>query len=54
MGGVESQLSDEDLEILANVEVNGRQIKNIIKTAGLLSKQAKVPLAIEHIIRYSG
>jgi len=51
MGGVESQLGDEDLEILANIEVNGRQIKNIIKTARLLSKQAKTPLVIEHIMK---
>jgi hypothetical protein len=51
MEGVESQLGDADLEILANVEINGRQIKNTIKTAHLLSKQASAPLAIEHVMR---
>ena len=49
MGDLKSRLSDEDLEILAKIECNGRQIKNIVKTARLLSKQEKVPLAMEHI-----
>ncbi len=45
----ESELSDRDLETLAANEMNGRQIKNIVKTARLLSKQKKVPLALGHI-----
>lgn len=49
MGDLESRLSDKNLESLANIELNGRQIKNIIKTARLLSKQDNVPLAMEHI-----
>lgn len=49
MGNSESRLSDSDLETLAKNEINGRQIKNIIKTARLLSKQKKVPLAMEHV-----
>lgn len=49
MGNSGSQLSDEDLETLAKNEFNGRQIKNIIKTGRLLSKQQKVPLAMEHV-----
>ncbi|KAI4144378.1 MAG: hypothetical protein LQ340_006676, partial [Diploschistes diacapsis] len=49
MGDLESQLSGMDLENLAKIEVNGRQIKNIVKTARLLSKQEKAPLAMEHI-----
>lgn len=50
MGNSESGLSDKDLETLAeNEKINGRQIKNIIKTGRLLSKQKKVPLAMEHI-----
>lgn len=51
MGGVENQLGHEDLKILAGYEFNGRQIKNIVKTARLLSKQAKAPLAIEHVMK---
>jgi hypothetical protein len=46
---MKTQLSDKDVETLATIEVNGREIKNIIKTARLLSKQEKTPLAVEHI-----
>jgi hypothetical protein len=49
MGNSESRLSDRDLEILANNEINGRQIKNIVKIGRLLSKQQEVPLAMEHV-----
>jgi hypothetical protein len=49
MGNSESRLSNSDLETLAKNEINGRQIKNIIKTARLLSKQHKIPLAMEHV-----
>jgi len=49
MGNSESLLSDRNLETLAKNEINGRQIKNIIKTGRLLSKQQKVPLAMEHV-----
>lgn len=48
-GNSESRLSNEDLETLAKNEINRRQIKNIIKTGRLLSKQKKVPLAMEHV-----
>jgi hypothetical protein len=49
MGTSGSRLSDRDLQTLATKEINGRQIKNIIKTARLLSKQQNVPLAMEHV-----
>jgi hypothetical protein len=49
MGDMESRLSEKDLETLAKIEINGRQIKNIIKTARLLSKQEGAPLTMEHI-----
>ena len=49
IGNSESQLNDKDLKTLAKNEINGRQIKNIIKTGRLLSKQQNVPLAMEHI-----
>ena len=49
MGDLESRMSDNDLETLAKIEVNGRQIKNIVKTARLLSKQERAPLAMKHI-----
>jgi SpoVK/Ycf46/Vps4 family AAA+-type ATPase len=49
MGNAESRLSDKDLESLAQNEINGRQIKNIIKTGRLLSNQQNVPLGMEHV-----
>ena len=49
MGNLESRLNEKDLETLAKIEVNGREIKNIIKTAHLLSKQERAPLAMKHI-----
>jgi hypothetical protein len=49
MGDLESRLSEKDLETLAKIEINGRQIKNIIKTARLLSKQDRAPLTMEYI-----
>lgn len=49
MGNSESQLTDRDLENLAKNEINGRQIKNIVKTGRLLSKQQNVPLAMDHL-----
>jgi hypothetical protein len=48
-GNSDSRLTEKDLETLAKNEINGRQIKNIIKTSRLLSKQQKVPLAMEQI-----
>ena len=47
--GSHSQLSAANLEALAKMEMNGREIKNIVKTARLISKQAESPLAMEHI-----
>jgi len=49
IGSSENQLSDGDLEALAKNEINGRQIKNIVKTARLLSNQQKVPLSMAHV-----
>jgi ATP-dependent 26S proteasome regulatory subunit len=45
-----NRLSDLDLKTLAaNHEINGREIKNVIKTARLLAKQQDIPLGLEHI-----
>lgn len=49
MGDIETRLSERDLQHLAKIAVNGRQIKNIIKTAHLLSKQEKAPLGMNHV-----
>lgn len=47
--GIESRISEDDLEILAAVEVNGREIKNIVKTARLLARGQGVELGREHV-----
>ncbi|UDD60856.1 hypothetical protein AFCA_008243 [Aspergillus flavus] len=49
IGHLETKIRDKDLKALAKLELNGRQIKNIVKTARLLCKQERVPLAMEHI-----
>jgi hypothetical protein len=49
MGSARSDLTDSDLENLASIEMNGRQIKNVIKTARLLCKQQNVPLGLAHV-----
>lgn len=41
--------TDEQLDQMAEVRLNGRQIKNIIKTAGLLAWSKEVDLGYEHL-----
>ena len=40
---------ENDLKALAEMDMNGREIKNIVKTARLLASQKKMPLAMEHV-----
>ncbi|KAK0652404.1 hypothetical protein B0T16DRAFT_454774 [Cercophora newfieldiana] len=42
-------LSEDDFKALAEHKLNGRQIKNIVKTAWLLAKQSKKPLTLENL-----
>lgn len=42
-------IGEEEVEVLAQVELNGRQIKNVLKTAGLLARRKGVPLGFEHV-----
>ncbi|KAG9505296.1 hypothetical protein J7337_002263 [Fusarium musae] len=44
-----SSLSKGELDELAGVELNGRQIKNVVKTARLLATHEKTQLAMGHI-----
>ena len=44
-----SQVTDEELQDLARHELNGRQLKNVVKTARLLAKNEKSALALRHI-----
>ncbi|KAK8108119.1 uncharacterized protein PG998_010132 [Apiospora kogelbergensis] len=42
-------LTDEHYEKLNTLPVNGREIKNIVKTSFLLASRDKAPLSIEHL-----
>lgn len=44
-----SSITDKDLAKLARLDLNGREIKNIIKTARLLANRRSSPLALDHI-----
>ncbi|EAW12080.1 ATP-binding protein [Aspergillus clavatus NRRL 1] len=44
-----ANFSGEQLDSLAAVKLNGRQIKNVVKTAHLLSWSQEKPLAYEHV-----
>ena len=44
-----SNIREKDINSLAKTDMNGREIKNTIKTARLLASQKRVPLAMEHI-----
>lgn len=43
------KFTDEELDKLAEAELNGRQIKNMLKTAGLLAWSQKTKLRFEHV-----
>jgi SpoVK/Ycf46/Vps4 family AAA+-type ATPase len=47
--GVEHELTDANLEELASMDLNGRQIKNILKTSQLLACRKKTPLRFEYL-----
>ncbi len=44
-----NEFSDSDLDHLAEISMNGRQIKNVLKTAQLLASKKGVPLKYEHV-----
>ena len=46
----ERRISEGDMAQLASVDLDGRQIKNIVKTATLLANKKDAILNIEHII----
>ena len=43
------EISDEDLDRLAAYAMNGREIKNVLKTAQLLASQKGTKLQFEHV-----
>lgn len=44
-----SNVAEKDLKALAKIDMNGREIKNTVKTARLLASQKRAPLAMEHV-----
>ncbi len=44
-----TQFSDADLDKLAKVEMNGRQIKNVLKTAQLLAARYDEVMGMPHL-----
>ncbi|KAH7064974.1 P-loop containing nucleoside triphosphate hydrolase protein [Macrophomina phaseolina] len=49
LSGMESGLKEGEVEALARLELNGREIKNLVKSAQLLASCEAVPLSMEHI-----
>jgi AAA+ superfamily predicted ATPase len=47
--GIQHSISIEQVEELAKIDLNGRQINNVLKTAQLLACRKKAPLAYEHL-----
>lgn len=47
--GVNHDLAEIDIKNLAEIEMNGRQIKNILKTSQLLARHKEMPLSFEHL-----
>jgi SpoVK/Ycf46/Vps4 family AAA+-type ATPase len=47
--GIEHGLKEEDLQYLAEIDLNGRQIKNVLPTSQLLACRKKMPLSLEHL-----
>ncbi len=47
--GIDHELTDAHLEELAEIDLNGRQIKNVLKTSQLLACRKKTPLRFEHL-----
>lgn len=45
----ESNVTDSEIQKLSKVDMNGREIKNLIKTTQLLASHEKQPLNFEHI-----
>lgn len=41
--------SDADLDKLAEYQMNGREIKNVLKTAQLLARRKKENLSVSHV-----
>jgi hypothetical protein len=49
LGPEAAEVGEEDFDVLAEDEINGREIKNTIKTALVLAERKKEPLKLEHL-----
>lgn len=49
MSQQKSDISEKDLDALAGIDLNGRQIKNVLKTAFLMAVRKKMPLKREFV-----
>lgn len=47
--GQDNTITDDQLDVLALMNMNGRQIKNVLKTSQLLARKRGQPLAQTHI-----
>jgi hypothetical protein len=44
-----SDISEKDLDALADIDLNGRQIKNVLKTSFLMAARKNLPLKREFV-----
>jgi len=49
LGSDSANVGDSELDVLAREEMNGREIKNTIKTAMVLAKRKAEPLQLAHL-----
>lgn len=49
VGRVKHDISERQLDALSHMNMNGRQIKNVLKTAQLLATRKEVPLSHAHV-----
>ncbi|CAG8971148.1 hypothetical protein HYALB_00010123 [Hymenoscyphus albidus] len=47
--GIAHEINPADVDKLAEVQINGREIKNILKTAQFLSQHQELPLRYDHL-----
>lgn len=48
-GSDKTSVTESEIATLAEESMNGRQIKNVVKTSRLLASRDKVPLQLEHV-----
>lgn len=45
----ESSITEEEMDVLAKIDINGREIKNLVKTGRLLAKRKGEVLGMQHL-----